>query len=267
MRRKLFGSAALLVGLVLVAGQSAAQPDPEVLKLIGPVFRIIGSNPAALLNNSGVQKELKLDEEQVKAVQEMNKASGFGGFGGGFRPKGKDGGGFDEAAKERMTKMFEKLGQLKDVPEDKLEDKIREVFKEEIEGPTKAAEKILKPDQAKRLAQISRQNAGVRGLIGTETAKELKLTDEQKSKIKEIATELDKDVAELMPMGKGGFGGGGFGGGRVSPETREKVAHLRKEAMEKATESLTADQKTTWKDLTGEPFEMKFNPPQKKKDD
>jgi hypothetical protein len=264
MRRKLFGSAALLVGLVLVAGQSAAQPDPEVLKLIGPVFRIIGSNPAALLNNPSVQKEIKLDVEQVKGVHEMNKNAGFG-FGGGFR-KGKDGGGFDEAAKERMTKMFEKLGQLKDVPEDKLEDKIREVFKEEIEGPTKAAEKILKPDQAKRLAQIGRQNAGVRGLIGTETAKELKLTDEQKTKIKEISTELDKDVAELMPMGKGGFGGG-FGGGRISPETREKVAHLRKEAMEKATESLTADQKTKWKELTGDPFEMKFNPPQRKKDD
>ena len=96
----------------------------------------------------------------------MNKNSGFG-FGGFGKGKGK--GEFDEAAKERMTKMFEKLGQLKDVPEDKLEDKIREVFKEELEGPTKAAEKILKPDQAKRLAQIGRQNAGVRGLVGEET--------------------------------------------------------------------------------------------------
>jgi hypothetical protein len=262
MRRKLFGLAALMVGLVVVAGQSAAQPDPELFKLIGPVFRVINSNPAVLLNNSGVQKELKLDEEQVKAVQEMNKTSGFG-F-GGF---GKGKGGFDDAAKERMTKMFEKLGQLKDVPEDKLDDKIREVFKEEIEGPTKAAEKILKPDQAKRLAQISRQNAGVRGLVGTETAKELKLSDDQATKIKGIATELDKDVAELMPMGKGGFGGGG-GFGRVSPETREKIANLRKESMEKATEVLSADQKTKWKELTGEPFEVKLEFPRpKKKDD
>jgi hypothetical protein len=262
MRRKLFGLAALFVGLAVVASQpSSAQPDPELFKLIGPVFRVINSNPAVLLNNSGVQKELKLDEEQIKAVQEMNKTSGFG-F-GGF---GKGKGGFDDAAKERMTKMFEKLGQLKDVPEDKLDDKIREVFKEEIEGPTKAAEKILKPDQAKRLQQISRQNAGVRGLIGEETAKELKLSDDQKGKIKSISTELDKDVAELSPMGKGGFGG--FGGGRVSPETREKIANLRKEAMEKATEVLSADQKTKWKELTGEPFEVKLEFPRpKKKDD
>jgi hypothetical protein len=252
MRRKLFGSAALLVGLVLVANQSAAQPDPELLKLFGPVQRILGSNPATLLAFPGVQKELKLDEEQIKAVGEI--PGGFGGFG--------KKGGFDEAAKERMTKMFEKVAQLKDVPEDKLEEKIREVFKEEIEGPTKAAEKILKPDQMKRLQQIGRQRAGVRGILAADTAKELKLTDEQTTKLKGIATELDKDVAELRRAGGGGKGG--FGG---SPETREKIANLNKEAMDKASDTLTADQKTKWKELTGEPFEVKFEFPQRKKKD
>ncbi|HVK09507.1 MAG TPA: hypothetical protein VM597_12090 [Gemmataceae bacterium] len=260
MRRKLFGLTALAVGLLVVTGQSSAQPDPEVMKLFRPVMRVLGSNPAALLNNAGVQKELKLDEEQVKAVGEMNKTAGFG-FGGGGFGKGKQ----DPEAMERIQKMMEKMGQLKDVPEDKLEDKIREVFKEELEGPAKAAEKILKPEQSKRLKQISLQNAGLRGITSADAA-DLKLSDDQKSKIKSIATELDKDVAELSPMGKGGFGGGG--GGRVSPETREKIANLRKEAMEKATEVLTADQKTKWKEMTGEPFEVKFEFARpKKKDD
>jgi hypothetical protein len=263
MRRKLSGLVALLIGLVLVAGQSSAQPDPEMFKLMMAANRVISSNPAALLNFPAVQKEIKLDEEQIKAVGEMNKNTGFGGFGGFGKGKKLE---FDDAAKERISKFMEKVNQLKDVPEDKLDDKIREVFKEEIEGPTKAAEKILKPDQAKRLAQIGRQRAGVRGLVSADTAKELKLTDDQAKKIKEIATELDKDVAELSPPGKGGFGGGGGFGG--SPETREKIANLRKEAMEKATEALTAEQKTMWKDLTGEPFELKFDFPRpKKKDD
>lgn len=261
MRRKLFGSTALVVGLVLVTGPSAAQQfDPELFKLLQPAMRVINSNPAALLSNAGVQKELKLDEEQIKAVGEMAKTSGFG-F-GGFGKGGK--GGFDDAAKERMTKMMDKLGQLKDVPEDKLEDKIREVFKEELEGPTKAAEKILKPEQAKRLQQIGRQNAGLRGLVAADTAKELKLTDDQTTKIKELATELEKDTAELMRAAGGGKGG--FGGG--SPETREKITNLRKEAMDKAHEALTAEQKSKWKELIGEAFEVKREfPMRKKKDD
>ena len=36
------------------------------------------------------------------------------------------------------------------------------------------------------------------------------------------------------------------------------MAAMRKEAMEKITAVLTDDQKKTWKEQTGEPYEFKF---------
>ena len=38
----------------------------------------------------------------------------------------------------------------------------------------------------------------------------------------------------------------------------QKMETLRKETMEKATAVLTADQAKTWKEMTGAPFEVKF---------
>ena len=41
----------------------------------------------------------------------------------------------------------------------------------------------------------------------------------------------------------------------------KKIADLRKQATEKAVAVLTDEQKKSWKDLIGEPFEVKFEPP------
>jgi hypothetical protein len=41
-----------------------------------------------------------------------------------------------------------------------------------------------------------------------------------------------------------------------------KMAALRKETMDKVTSVLTEDQKKTWKEMTGQPFEIKFEAPQ-----
>ena len=206
--------------------------------------------------NQGVQKEIKMDEDQVKAVREKVAPLGFG-FGRGFgRGKGK--GEITPEAKERFTKMFEKIGELKDVPEDQLEDKIRETFKDEIEKPTKEVEKILKPEQMKRLKQIARQQGGPSAYLKAENVKDLEITKEQKSKLKEINSDLQKDMAELR--------GGGMGGFRISPETREKMTALTKEATDKATAVLTDKQKTKWKELTGEPYTVQFNFRRPKKD-
>src|SRR5947209_19574966 len=122
--RRIFLAAALFTAMVGL-GTVSAQPDPELFKLMRPVFTIVGSSPGALAANPAVQKELKMDDDQVKAVKEKVPAMGFGG--GRFGKKAE----LTEDQKERMAKMFEKLAQLKDTPEDKLEEKMREVFKEE----------------------------------------------------------------------------------------------------------------------------------------
>lgn len=237
--RRVFLMAALFAAMVGLSQLSAQQPDPEMFKLLRPVMRVLGSSPAALAANESVQKELKMDEDQVTAVREKVQPAGFGGFRGG---RGKEPA---PEQQERIAKFMEKLQQLKDVPEDKLEAKMREVFKEELEGPTKEVEKILKPEQMTRLRQIARQQGGPAAYVAPENAKDLKLTDDQVKKIKDIADELQKDTMELFR----GAGRGGF-----SAETREKMTALTKEASEKAADVLTAEQKAKWKGLTGEPF-------------
>jgi hypothetical protein len=254
--RRLCVAFALLTVIAILSQSTAQQPDFRRMQTIG---RIIGDNPGAYAANPGVQKELKMDEDQVKAVNEKIPFGGGFAFGGRFGGKGGKGGKGKELTEEqqaRIAKMREKMESLQDVPEDKLEEKVREVFKEEIETPTKEVEKILKPEQMKRLVQIARQQGGPRAYLKSENVKDLSITDDQKKKLTEIATELEKDVGEL-------FRGGGFG----SPETREKIANLNKEAADKAAALLTDEQKTKWKELVGEPFTVQRGGFRPKKDD
>lgn len=246
--RRIFLAAALLTVLVGPRPVSA-QPDPELFRLLRPAMQVLRTSPGALAANPAVQKELKMDDDQVKAVREKVPQMAFGG---GFRKKAD----ITPEQQERMAKMMEKLQALKDVPDDKLEGKLRETFKEEIEGPTKEVEKILKPEQFSRLKQIARQQGGPAAYLSPENAKDLKLTDEQKKKLKDINDELQKDTMALFQ------GGGGF-----SAETREKVSMLTKEASEKATGMLTDEQKSKWKELTGDPFAVPLGGGRPKKDD
>jgi len=245
--RRIFLAAALCTVTVGLSPASAQQPDPELFRLFRPAMRVLGTSPGALAANPAVQKELKMDDDQVKAVKEKVPAVGLGG---GFRKKGD----ITPEQQERITKFMEKLGQLKDVPEDKLEGKMREVFKEEIEGPAKEVEKILKPEQFTRLKQIARQQGGPSAYLSPDNAKDLGLTDDQKKKLKDITDELQKDTMALF---QGGF----------SAETREKMQMLNKEATEKAAGVLTDEQKTKWKELTGEPFSVPLGGGRQKRDD
>jgi Spy/CpxP family protein refolding chaperone len=242
--RRIFLAAGLFTAMVGLSRVSA-QPDPEVFKLLRPAMQVLRTSPGALAANPAVQKELKMDDDQVKAVKDKIPQLGGGGFG-----KGKNA---TPEQQERMAKLFEKLQGLKDVPEDKLEAKMREAFKEELEGPTKEVEKILKPEQMTRLKQIARQQGGPSAYLHAENAKDLSLTDDQKKKLKDITDELQKD---MMALFQGGF----------SAETRDKMGMLNKEASEKAGEVLTAEQKTKWKELTGEPFTVPFGGGRPKRD-
>ena len=264
--RKLFVAAALLGGMAYLGSTTAQEFDQELFKKIRQAGQIMRDHPVVVVNNPGVQKELKLDDDQVKAVKEKVTPPagtfGFGGGGGFGKGKGKGGGGGD--FKERFAKQMEKMQVLKDVPDDKMEEKVHDLYKEELEGPTKELDKILKPEQQARLKQIARQQGGPRAYLKSQNVKDLNLTDEQKTKLREITTELDKDVAELMP--KGGFGKGAGGGG-FSPELREKLEALNKEAAEKAANVLTAEQKSKWKELIGEAYAVRFEFGRPKKDD
>jgi hypothetical protein len=105
---------------------------------------------------------------------------------------------------------------------------------------------VLKPDQIKRLKQIELQQAGP---ADPDAQKELKLSDDQKAKIKEIADKSREEGREIFSTAKGNF-----------QEALEKMTKLRKQTQEKELAVLSDAQKKQWKDMTGEPFEVKFEP-------
>src|SRR4029077_6156518 len=88
-----------------------------------------------------------------------------------------------------------------------------------------------------------------RALADAKVAEDLKLTDDQKSKIKTVLDDLDKESRSLFQPG----------GDR--DEMRKKMTELRKTSLEKATAILTDEQKSKWKEMTGAPFtgELKTN--------
>ena len=95
------------------------------------------------------------------------------------------------------------------------------------------------------------QQQGAFAFADPEVQKTLKITDEQKEKIKAINEDAQKARQEARPAG----------GGRPSPEAQKKLADLQKETKEKIDAVLTTEQKKAWKEMTGEPFEVQFGRP------
>jgi uncharacterized protein YukE len=177
-----------------------------------------GGGLALLLANEGVQKELKLTDEQTEKVKE-----------------------FGQSQMEKLREAFGGGGGRPDF------EKMREMQKASTGAAEKLVKETLKPEQQKRLKQIQLQQGGLMAFATEEVQKGLKLTDDQKEKLKTLGADMQKDMQELRQ------GGGGF-----SPETMQKTRALTKEYMDKAMETLTDDQKKAWKDLTGEPFTVQM---------
>lgn len=189
--------------------------------LAQPPFRGGGfgrGNIGMLLRQESVQKELKLTEEQARKVEDLG-----------------------EAMREKFQEAFALEGEERD--------KKMQELREENE---KAIAKILKPEQMKRLKQISYQQQGPSAFTDAEVAKALQLTDAQKKDIQKINADTFAQMRELVQPGS-----------PPDEETRKKMTELRTAAAEKIVKLLNSDQKTKWKELQGEPFkgEIRFGPP------
>lgn len=188
------------------------------------------------LTNAELQKELKITDEQKKGLKPvMEQADALAKE----RQEAFSGGNFD---REKMQAIMEK-GQ-------KLAEEAKAV-----------AEKVLSADQVKRAKQIEVQMMGMRALSNEEVAGKLKLTDEQKEKLQAINMEFGEQSRDLrQEYGIRGFGGGGGGGEPPSPEKmaeyQKKNKALTDETMGKVMAVMTDEQKTMWKDMTGEPFDV-----------
>jgi Spy/CpxP family protein refolding chaperone len=181
---------------------------------------------AMLLASEDVQKDLKLTDEQ----KEKYKA-------------------FSTKQQEAMRELFSGG----DRPD---REKLQEIMRKNQEEAAKFVKDTLTADQGKRLKQIGYQVGGVNVFASEDVQKEMKFTDEQKEKIKGILDQLQKDRRDVF-----GGGGGGRPMGGLSPEQQKKMEALNKEAMEKAHEVLTSDQKKTWETMVGPKFEGKIQRP------
>jgi hypothetical protein len=185
-----------------------------------------GGGIGGLLQNESVQKELKIDKAEADKLK--------------------------EAVTKVQDQHKDAIAKLRDLPQNERRTKGEELNKTVNEETLKAVSGILSADQTKRLKQIELQQAGVRAFSRPDVQQALKLTDEQKDALKTIAEDVAKQQRELF---QGARGQGGAGGGRGQGNA-EKMTALRKESLEKIQKMLTADQKKTWKELTGEPFEI-----------
>jgi len=212
-----FGKLALACGLVILAAAPAQAQQGRGFG--GGMF----GGGAMLLSNKGVQKEIKATDEQA--------------------------GKLDSLAEELRGKQREAFQGNQGLSPEERREKMQEFQKTLQADINKGLGEILKPEQVKRFHQIQTQTAGAGAFTTSRVAEALKLTDDQKSKVREINQETFQAMGNLRQE---------FQNDREG--AMKKMAELRKTATEKAVELLTDEQKATWKELTGEPYEVKFEP-------
>jgi hypothetical protein len=212
-----------------------------------------GTGPIQLVQNKDVLEDVKATDEQKTKLADWAK----------------------EAGPKLQAKLQEKL---QDVPMEERFQKMAAITSELNKDLWKEIDTVLKPEQTTRVKQIYVQALGVRAFTDTDVVAKLKLTDDQKGKIKEISDEYTTKSREIRMAGRGGEedeefiafqgqgqgrrGGGAGGGqgrggfGQVSPETQKKLDELTKETMTKIKAVLTYDQKKEWGELTGKEFDV-----------
>jgi hypothetical protein len=204
----------LVLALAVPAGFAAAREKPD--ETTAPIVPETTTAQLLLLRQKSVQKELKLSDETVQKVMEFcNKESEE--YGKALKLADKDRTGkFDEL--ERVNKKF-------------LEDN-------------------LSADQRKRLEQITLQVTGLHQVTRPEVVKELKLTDEQVAKFKEMQKEARMALEAII-------------NGADRAGKTEKLTKLREEINKKILDLLTDEQKAKVRETVGEPFkgEIVFEEP------
>ena len=242
-------TAAFAVG---VAGSAVAQPPGGGRGGMGGGRGVVDVY-GIVATNKDLGDELKVTDEQkdklkeaLKPISDKRRAAMTGL------------GNFRDMSEEERTKAMKEMGTM------------NAGFTAEMK---KAVKGVLDEKQYMRLTQISYQAMGLAAFAEKDVQAALKVTDEQKDKVKAISDELTKDRAEIM---RGAFGGAGAAGGdreemqKKFQEMQKKTAALTKEAEEKVGKLWTEDQVKAWKEMTGAKFDtskLAQAPMQRKKKD
>jgi hypothetical protein len=202
-RNRLAGLCAGLVLSAAIAGSALAQGGP----------RFLGGGPLMLLRMPEVQSELKITDEQKTKLMDVG-----------------------QKAQASIQELREKLQNA--APEERQ--KVIADFQAE---QTKAVNAVLNADQQKRLRQLQLQQEGPIAAARPDVATELKITDEQKTKIQGLMQSMQEQLRQIFQGGAGA-------------DARAKVQQLRKETGEKVAALLTDEQKGKWKTMLGAEFKF-----------
>lgn len=218
MRR--FGTLALSLGaLALMAAPALAQRPGGMM--MGRM------NSGMLLTHEGVQKELKLDDQQKEKIDA-----------------------FATDMRERMREGFQGLQDLD--PQERRE-RMQEVMQEMEKDAKKAVDDILKPEQKTRFEQIVLQARGIDALTDPEVQKKLELDEVQREKIGKLNEAMQESMREVFRNNQGD-----------REAMMADMADLRRNTLTKVKALLTEQQQATWKEMTGEPFEVRFEGPRRR---
>ncbi len=222
--------AVVSLAALALADTAWAQPGPGPGGR-GPGFgrgmfgRSVSMMYGMLLNSPTVQKDLNLVDDQKTKIKEItDKADAarrelFSGM-------------RDLTPEERQAKFTENLKKMQDMGEKTAKD---------IEG-------VLLPDQIKRLKGLALQQMGTMALLDKGVQKDLKLSDDQASKIQTIGTESMTKLREKMQDLRDS--------GASQDEIRKAADDARKEGEKKAMDVLTADQKTAFDQMKGKTLKI-----------
>ena len=171
-----------------------------------------GAVQVMLLRQQSVRDELKLTDEQADKLHEFA---------------------------DRQWKNAQHIHEHLDAKEHN--DRYAEMAKEN----DRFIHEMLKPDQLRRLNQITMQTAGLLWVTHPEIADELKLTDDQKQRAKRLQQEARDEMHDLIHS-------------QTKEGRDEKLAELRQTSRKRLDSLLTDDQKAHWKEMAGEPFRGKL---------
>jgi RNA polymerase sigma factor (sigma-70 family) len=180
-----------------------------------------------LVLRAEVQTELKLDAEQKRKIRDLMSAIDAHAEVDDLPSKLAQPG----ASAQSASKSFKLPGTPADPAHRRVAEK-RKALQEALPD-------ILTGTQAVRLRQLERQMAGAAKFQDPENVKLLALTDEQRDKVRTIIAQ-----ARQVPHQRDG---------RVVDFDYQKAD---KAAVQQILEMLTADQQKTWRDLTGEAFDV-----------
>jgi hypothetical protein len=188
---------------------------PLVLAVFGPTARPAEPDlpegatvKLLLLRQKSVQKELDLGADLVKKIMEFTDA------------QSEAAGKAIKLGEAERKQAFEKLGKAND----------------------KFLADNLSEKQSKRLDQITMQFTALTQLTKPEMIKDLKLSDDQVKKFKDLQTEARKALADLIQA-------------KDATGKSEKLAKLREETRMKILAVLTEEQKAKVREIAGPPFE------------